>query len=95
MIYTNVLVRVKDPADVDEIRSLLAEQAKLSRAEPGCARFEVYQSEKDPTLFVLVERWESAEALEEHRKGKAYTEIYQAKVLPKVERDSHRCSLVE
>ena len=51
------------------VRELLAEQARLSRAEPGCVRFEVYQSQPDATRFLLCEHWESAAALDVHRNG--------------------------
>ncbi|HVU86383.1 MAG TPA: putative quinol monooxygenase [Pirellulales bacterium] len=95
MIYANILLTVKDANDVPEIRELLREQGRLSRAEPGCARFEVYQSNVDETRFFLIERWESNEALDLHRKAKAYTEIYQPKVLPKVERQGHVSTIVE
>lgn len=95
MIYANILLTVKDAKDVPEIRELLREQGRLSRAEPGCARFEVYQSNVDETRFFLIERWESNEALDLHRKAKAYTEIYQPKVLPKVERQGHVSTVIE
>lgn len=95
MIYANILLQVKDPQDIPEIRELLREQGRLSRAEPGCARFEVYQSTVDETRFFLIERWESPEALDLHRKAKAYTEIYQPKVLPKVERQGHVSTPIE
>ncbi|MES1213570.1 MAG: putative quinol monooxygenase [Singulisphaera sp.] len=95
MIYANILLTVKDPKDVPEIRELLREQGRLSRAEPGCARFEVYQSNVDEKRFFLIERWESNEALDLHRKAKAYTEIYQPKVLPKVERQGHVSTAIE
>ena len=95
MICNNVLVTVKDSQDVDEIRSLLLEQTRLSRLEPGCERFELYQSQADPKIFILVERWSSTEALDQHRLAKAYTEIYKPKVLPKVDRTPHPCTLLE
>ena len=95
MIYANIWLTVKDPADVPAIRELLREQGRLSRAEPGCLRFEVYHSTVDETKFLLVERWQSPEALDAHRKAKAYTEIYQPKVLPKVERQGHVSEIVE
>ncbi|MGE0609024.1 MAG: putative quinol monooxygenase [Pirellulales bacterium] len=95
MICLHVLLKVKNPADVPEIRDLLAEQGRLSRAEPGCLRFEVYQSQNDETRFILGERWESPAALDEHRKAKAYTTIYQPQVLPRVDREPHPSTLVE
>jgi quinol monooxygenase YgiN len=95
MIYLNIVLTVKDPADVESIRGLLAEQARLSRAEPGCVRFEVYQSQNEPTLFFLNEWWESQEAIDVHRTAKAYTTIYQPQVLPRVERKGHPLNRVE
>lgn len=95
MIYNNVVVTVKDERDVAEIQSLLLEQTRLSRLEPGCERFELYQSQTDAKVFLLVERWSSQEALDLHRLAKAYTEIYKPKVLPKVDRTPHACNLLE
>ena len=95
MIHLNVLLTVKDEKDVPEIRNLLAEQGRLSRQEPGCARFEVYHSQKDSRVFILHEWWESQAALEVHRTAKAYTQIYQPRVLPKVDRVPHPASMIE
>ena len=94
MIYVNVLLTVKDEADVATVRALLVQQATLSREEPGCARFEVYHSHSDNKLFTLVERWETQEHLDRHRKGKAFVEIYEPKVLPLVARVPHPSELV-
>jgi quinol monooxygenase YgiN len=95
MLYTNIVLTVNDEKDVPAIRDLLREQGRLSRAEPGCLRFEVYHSQSDPKVFLLCERWESAEALDVHRTAKAYTEIYKPQVLPKVSRVPHPSQLVE
>lgn len=95
MICLNVLLTVNDETEIDEIRTLLAEQGRLSRAEPGCLRFEVYHSEADPRVFILNERWESPAALDAHRQAKAFKEIYEPKVLPRVERLPHPSVLVE
>jgi quinol monooxygenase YgiN len=35
--------------------------------EPGCQQFEVFQSVLDPDRLVLLELWESDDALEAHR----------------------------
>ena len=94
MIYANIILTVKVEADIDEIRDLLIQQAKLSREEPGCERFEVYHSQADRRMFILTERWESQESLDVHRQAKACTEIYGPKVLPKVERVPHISDLV-
>jgi quinol monooxygenase YgiN len=95
MIYANIILTVQNDKDVAEIRDLLREQGHLSRAEPGCLRYEVYQSQADPKVFMLYERWESSAALDVHRTAKAYTEIYQPKVLPRATRVAHRSDLIE
>jgi quinol monooxygenase YgiN len=95
VIYANIMLRVKNSADVPVIRELLAEQRRLSLGEPGCERFEVYHSTSDPQTFLLVERWASQQHLDAHRLATAYTTVYQPKVLPKVERVAHPCDLIE
>jgi quinol monooxygenase YgiN len=95
MIYANVLLTVNEEKDVPAIRDLLREQGRLSRMEPGCLRFEVYHSTSDPKVFLLVERWETSEALDVHRTAKAYTQIYKPQVLPRVSRAPHPSQLVE
>lgn len=89
-----IQLRVQHDSDVDEIRGLLAEQARLSLLEPGCRRFEVLNSQSDPSEFFLIEQWESAESHEIHRTAQAYTEIYKPKVLPKVERTAHQVDII-
>ena len=85
---------MKDEANIDSVRELLVEQATLSRAEPGCARFEVYHSREDRSLFLLVDQWESQENLDVHRQAKSCVEVYVPKVLPLVDRVPHPCDRV-
>lgn len=92
--YLNVWLTVQQPDDIAEIRALLAECARLSRAEPGCLRFEVYQSQVDPSRFLLVEHWQSKQAWETHRTADAFTRIYQPEVLPRVHREPHPSELL-
>ncbi|MBW3540663.1 MAG: antibiotic biosynthesis monooxygenase [Planctomycetes bacterium] len=94
MVYINVVLTVKDEADVEAVRDLLTEHGRLSRAEPGCVRFEVYHSQADRRVFVLNEHWESQAALDAHRQAKAIQTIYVPQVLPKAERVAHPSDLV-
>lgn len=95
MYCLNVWLTVKDSAHIETVKTLLAEQVKLSRAEPGCRRFEVYHSQADPRKFLLIERWGEKSDWEVHRTARAVTEIYVPKVLPLVEREPHVSTLVE
>lgn len=94
MIYGNILLTVKDPANIEAVAELLQEQARLSREEPGCERFEVYHSQADRQVFLLVERWESQAALDAHREAWAYLNVYQPKVIPLVDRVAHVSDLI-
>jgi len=94
MIYNNVLLTVRDSKNIESVRQLLIEQAELSLQESGCARFEVYHSQENVCLFLLVEQWESQSHLDAHRREKACTDIYFPKILPLVDRVPHRSDRV-
>jgi quinol monooxygenase YgiN len=92
MIDLTVVLTAKDSSSLPELRALLATQVKMSRAEPGCVRFEAYESQSVAGTFILIERWESQAALDEHRKATAFLTVYAPKVLPLVDRVPHVCS---
>ena len=94
MVYNNVILKVKNIEDVDLVADLLKEQARMSSEEPGCIRFEVYNSQADTQQFFLVEQWAKEEDLARHREAKAFTELYVPKVIPLVERTPHLSDLV-
>ncbi len=95
MIYLNIHLRVKEPADVEKVGELLRQQGQLSRAEPGCLRFDVYKSKNEANYFLLVEHWTDEAALDLHRLAKAYMTIYKPQVLPLIDRVPHPCDLLE
>ena len=95
MYYINVVLTVKNSADVPSVGEMLTECCRLSRQEPGCLRFEVYHSQSDETRYMLNEIWESEEAIDRHREGHAFTKIYQPQVLALATREGHVCTLVE
>ena len=94
MIYNNVILTVLKESDVEKIKTLLADQARLSSEEPGCVRFEVYHSQADVQLFLLIEQWETQADLDRHREAKAFTELYIPKVVPLVSRVPHPSDLL-
>ena len=95
MFCINVILTVNNEDDIDDIRDLLAEAAHLSREEPGCVRFEVFHSQSDRQTFLLCERWASEQAWKDHRQERAFQEIYEPQVLPRVQRVPHISTLVE
>jgi len=61
-----VHVHVK-PEFVDAFKQASIENASDSVKEPGIARFDVIQQEDDPTRFILVEVYKTAQAPAAHK----------------------------
>lgn len=95
MFAINVVLKVKDAANVEKVRGLLSECGRLSRTEPGCLHYEANHSTNDPQTFMLIERWTSKEALETHRTAQAYVTIYAPQVIPLVDRTPYYMEIVE
>ena len=95
MIDLTVVLTANDSSSVPLLRDLLKQQATLSRLEPGCVRFEVYESSTVPDTFILIERWESQQALDVHRTALGFTTVYAPRVLPLVNRVAHVCRSID
>jgi quinol monooxygenase YgiN len=68
-----VLVHVTVKLDsVEAFRVASQENAQNSLKEPGVARFDVLQQEDDPTRFILVEAYRTAEAPGQHKETAHY-----------------------
>ena len=89
MIYNNVILKARNSADIDTLKGLLTTQAQVSLTEQGCQRFEVYHSEAEPEVFLLVEWWETQEDLDAHRNATHFVDVYRPQVIPLVERFPH------
>lgn len=58
---------------VDRFKERILRHARTSlQQEPGCRRFDVHQETGDPTLFLLIEVYADAAALETHRQSAHY-----------------------
>jgi len=66
MLIVHVFVHVK-PECIEAFKSASVENARHSVQEPGIVRFDVIQQADDPTRFVLVEIYRTAEAPAEHK----------------------------
>ena len=80
MIIVHVHVNVK-PEFVDAFKQATIENARNSVREPGVARFDVIQQADDPSRFILVEVYRSAEAPTQH-KDTAHYLAWRDKVTP-------------
>ncbi|MBX9856073.1 MAG: antibiotic biosynthesis monooxygenase, partial [Gemmatimonadaceae bacterium] len=66
MLVVTVHVHVK-PEFVDAFRVATLDNATHSVREPGVARFDVIQQDDDPTRFVLIEAYRTADAPAAHK----------------------------
>lgn len=71
MLVVHVHVNVK-PAFVEAFKQATIENARNSVQEPGVARFDVIQQQDDPTRFILVEVYKTAEAPAAHKNTAHY-----------------------
>jgi len=71
MLIVHVHVSVK-PESVEAFKAATIENAGASLGEPGVARFDVIQQQDDPSKFVLVEVYRSAEAAAAHKETPHY-----------------------
>lgn len=71
MQIVHVHVRVK-PEFVEAFRQATVENATHSLQEAGIARFDVLQQTDDPTKFILVEIYKTAEASAAHKETAHY-----------------------
>lgn len=71
MLIVHVHVQVK-PDRVEDFKAASIENARQSLQEPGIARFDVLQQQDDPTRFLLVEVYRSAEAPAAHKQTAHY-----------------------
>lgn len=71
MLIVHVHIHVK-PESVEAFRQITLENARNSIQEPGIARFDVLQDSSDPSRFVLVEVYRTAEAPARHKATSHY-----------------------
>jgi autoinducer 2-degrading protein len=71
MLIVHVHVHVKADC-VEAFRAATIENARESVKEPGIARFDVAQQADDPTRFVFVEVYRTADAPAKHKETAHY-----------------------
>lgn len=56
---------VKD-GNIQEVLVLVKELVEKTVKEEGCIKYEMYQDQKDTKIMIMIEEWESEEALNKH-----------------------------
>ncbi len=71
MLIVHVLVHVKEDK-IEAFKKATIENARNSLKEPGIARFDVVQQQENPTRFVLVEVYRTADDPAKHKETAHY-----------------------
>jgi quinol monooxygenase YgiN len=62
---TTAIITAK-PEAAGAIESILGELTQATQAEAGCLRYSLNRGLREPHVFVTVEKWESADARQQH-----------------------------
>ena len=92
MLIVHVHVQVK-PEALDAFRAASLANAQASVQEPGVARFDVLQQKDDPTRFILVEAYRTAEAPGQHKQTAHYA-AWRDAVAPMMAEPRHSVQLI-
>jgi quinol monooxygenase YgiN len=71
MLVVHVHVHVK-PEFVEAFKEAVTENARNSVQEPGVGRFDIIQQQDDPTRFIMVEVYRTAEDPAKHKETAHY-----------------------
>lgn len=71
MHIVHVFIHVKED-QIEAFKAAITKNARNSVQEPGIARFDVIQQKDDPTRFVLVEVYRTAEDPAKHKETAHY-----------------------
>ena len=76
MAEITVIVHIKaKPGKAQALERELRAAIGPTHSEPGCLRFALHRSTSDKEAFLLVERWSSQQALDEHLKKPYLTHL--------------------
>jgi quinol monooxygenase YgiN len=70
------------PGTEKEVLPLVERLVDAARTEPGNLAFDAYRSFREPSSYVLLERYASREALAAHRATPHFQEIVIARLVP-------------
>jgi quinol monooxygenase YgiN len=60
---------------IEKVLELAKELVEATVQEQGCISYEMYQDEKDPKILIMVEEWETIEALNKHMASEHFIKI--------------------
>lgn len=94
MIISLVSLTVRDLGSVGELRHGLNYIVENTMKEEGCVAIRVFEPADFTGRFIIYEEWLDDAAVSTHRAGSTYN-YYCNKILPFVDRESFRLSIVD
>ena len=65
-VELTIVTMVFDASDAERLQSVLAKYVELSRGHDGCRNIDLCASATKPGRFIVVEKWETADAQRAH-----------------------------
>lgn len=60
---------------VEKVLELAKVLVEATVKEDGCIKYEMYQDEKNPSTLIMIEEWETIEALNNHMSSEHFKKI--------------------
>lgn len=81
MKITKQVTFIAKENNIQEMKDMLKTMVEPSKNEVGCLLYDIFQLKDNPTKFVVIESWESEEALAGHKTSEHY-KYYKANFEP-------------
>lgn len=62
-------------AKIENVLELAKELVETTVKEDGCIKYEMYQDEKNPSILIMIEEWETMEDLNNHMSSEHFKKI--------------------
>ncbi|MFA9240125.1 MAG: putative quinol monooxygenase [Candidatus Paceibacteria bacterium] len=73
MAITRQIIFLAKKDCIEELKALLKSTIEETKKEEGCLMYEVFQTKNNPVEFIVIDSWESEEALNKHYETSHYT----------------------
>ena len=73
MAITRQIIFLAKKDCIEELKALLKSTIEDTKKEEGCLMYEVFQTKNNPVEFIVIDSWESEEALNKHYETPHYS----------------------
>lgn len=73
MAITRQIIFLAKRDCIEELKELLKSTIEETKKEEGCLMYEVFQTKSNPVEFIVIDSWESEEALNKHYETAHYS----------------------